>query len=422
MKSIDISIDTARKIILDAQLLNGQSNLNSGKDGLNQIFNQLGYIQIDTINIIERSHNHALWTRLPGYINDLLHDLQAIDRKIFEYWGHAMSYLPMSDYRYSLPKMKRFQNPTHPWVLNMYKNGKHLLEPVMDRIREEGSLASKDFSRPTNQKGGTWWDWKPAKFALEYLFWRGDLMIAERRNFQKVYDLTERVLPSDIDTSLPDDKEIAGYLVKRALMAMGIANKKEIQKFMQPDAARDSDFRAVDREVISQAINDLIDEKNIIKVIIENEKGNDNYVLSEIINNITDIKETNQSVHFLSPFDNLIIQRERLRRLFDFDYTLECYVPAPKRVHGYFVLPILFGDQLVGRIDPKADRKSKILIINNIAFEDGFEISDEFLEKFSRKMNEFKNFNKCDYISIEKTKPAKLKTILKSAIKNSDKN
>ena len=417
MKLIDLSIETARKIVLDAQLLNSQSDLYSGKDGLTQIFDQLGYIQIDTINIIERSHNHTLWTRFPGYNNNMLHDLQAIDHNIFEYWGHAMSYLPMSDYRYFLPKMKRFQNPTHPWVLNMYKNGKHLLEPVMDRIREEGSLASKDFSRPDNQKGGTWWDWKPAKFALEYLFWRGDLMITERRNFQKVYDLTERVLPSNIDISLPSDKEIAEYLVKRALKSMGIANSKEIQKFMQPDAARDSDFRAVDREVINQAIKGLIDEKNIIKVNIESEKGNDNYVLSETINNITDIKETNQSVHFLSPFDNLIIQRERVRRLFNFEYTLECYVPAPKRKHGYFVLPILFGNKFVGRIDPKADRKLRILIINNTSFEEGFEITDEFLEKFSRKMIEFTKFNQCNSVLIENVKPAKLKPIIKSAIK-----
>ena len=298
MKPVQISSQAARQIILDAQLLNGQSTLKSGKEGLDQIFNQLGYIQIDTINIVERAHNHTLWTRLPGFNNSMLHDYQAVDSKIFEYWGHAMSYLPMSDYRYFLPKMKRFADPSHPWVLNMYKNGKHLLEPVMDRIKSEGPLASKDFSRPDNQKGGTWWDWKPAKFALEYLFWRGDLMIAERRNFQKVYDLTERVLPSDIDTSIPDEKEIAGYLVKRALKAMGIANNKEIQKYMQPDAARDSDFRAVNREVIAQTIDEFVEERNITTVHIDGEKGNNNFILTENINDHIEIKESGQDPGF----------------------------------------------------------------------------------------------------------------------------
>jgi uncharacterized protein YcaQ len=417
MKPLEISRQTACQLVLNAQLLTRQSELDPGKDGLNQIFDQLGYIQIDTINIVERSHNHTLWTRLNGYNNVMLHDLQAMDHKIFEYWGHAMSYLPLSDYRYFLPKMKRFKNPSHPWVLNMYKQGSHLLDPVIDRIREEGPLASKDFSRPEGQKGGTWWDWKPAKFALEYLFWRGDLMIAERRNFQKVYDLTERILPSDIDTSLPTEKEIAEYLVKRALKAMGIASEKEIQKFMQPDAVRDSDFRAVNREVITETIKEFIEENVISKVNLDKVNGNDNYLLSEILDKINIYKNSEQSVIFLSPFDNLIIQRERIKRLFDFEYTLECYVPAPKRVHGYFVFPVLYGNQFVGRIDPKADRKSKTLILNNISFEEGFEITDEFLEKFSRKISDLTKFNQCNSISIEKTKPSKLKSIIKTKIR-----
>lgn len=417
MKPLIISRQAACQLNLNAQLLNGQTELETGKNGLNRIFDQLGYIQIDTINVVERAHNHILWTRLPGYENRMIHDYQTVDKKVFEYWGHAMSFLPMSDYRYFLSKMKRFEDPSHPWVLNMYKNGKHLLEAVMDRIRKEGPLSSKDFSRPDNQKGGTWWDWKPAKFALEYLFWRGDLMVAERRNFQKIYDLTERVLPSNIDTSLPSEKEIAKYLVKRALKAMGIANEKEINKFLQPDAARDSDFRAVDREMISQTIYDYIEDKIITTIQIDGKKGNVNYILSETVNDPTYTGNSDKKIHFLSPFDNLIIQRDRIKRLFNFEYTLECYVPAPKRIHGYFVHPILYGDQLVGRIDPKTDRKTKKFIIDHVSIEEGFEPDDEFFEKFSGKIFELAKFNHCNSISIEITKPPKLKTALKSTIK-----
>ena len=150
---------------------------------------------------------------------------------------------------------------------------------------------------------------------------------------------------------------------------------------------------------------------------IDGKKRNDDYALTENVSKHSEIKEPGRSVHFLSPFDNLIIQRERVRRLFNFEYTLECYVPAPKRKHGYFVLPILFGNKFVGRIDPKADRKLRILIINNTSFEEGFEITDEFLEKFSRKMIEFTKFNQCNSVLIENVKPAKLKPIIKSAIK-----
>jgi len=130
MKPVNISRQEACHLIIKAQLLDGLSDLPEEKESLVKIFDRLGYIQIDTINVIERAHHHTSWVRLPGYERYLIHDLQATDRRIFEYWGHAMSYIPISDYRYFLPKMKRFENPSHPWVRNMYKNGKHLLQPV----------------------------------------------------------------------------------------------------------------------------------------------------------------------------------------------------------------------------------------------------------------------------------------------------
>jgi uncharacterized protein YcaQ len=206
-------------------------------------------------------------------------------------------------------------------------------------------------------------------------------------------------------------------LVKRALKAMGIANEKEINKFLQPDAARDSDFRAVNRKMISQTLDDYVKEKIITTVQIEGKKGYINYILNETINDPTCIRNSEKKIHFLSPFDNLVIQRDRLKRLFDFDYTLECYVPAPKRIHGYFVHPILYGDQLVGRIDPKADRKTKKFILDNVSFEEGFKPDDEFLEKFSGKIFELAKFNHCNSISIESKKFPKLKSAIKSAIK-----
>jgi len=261
------------------------------------------------------------------------------------------------------------------------------------------------------------WDWKPAKFALEYLFWRGDLMISERRNFQKVYDLTERVLPEGIDLTVPDEAETARYLVLRALKANGVMSEREISKFMQPGTSRDSDFQAAGRDVINNAIMELVEEKKITKVKIEGQKNNTDFALAEILNDVTDLNTRDRRIHFLSPFDNLIIQRERIKRLFDFDYALECYVPAVKRKYGYFVLPVLYGNRFIGRIDPKADRKNKKMILNSITFEDGFEPSDIFIVNFAKKMTDFAHFNKCRMIEIKKVQPGKMKPVLKSAIK-----
>jgi uncharacterized protein YcaQ len=147
----------------------------------------------------------------------MLDELLAVDRTIFEYWGHAASYLPMQDYRFYLPRMQSYFNPTGKWERDIYQKVGHMLQHVLERVRAEGPLTSKSFEPPPGEKREGWWDWKPAKVALELLFWRGELMIAERRNFQRVYDLTERVLPDWVDRTVPDDEQLGQFLVRRAL-------------------------------------------------------------------------------------------------------------------------------------------------------------------------------------------------------------
>ena len=195
MKETRISPEIARKIALKAQLLDGSMKFPKGKEGVAQAIEKLGYVQIDTINIIERAHNHTLWTRRPDYKPEMLHELQSRDRRVFEYWGHAASYLPTTDYRYYIPMMRSFADPKSKWVQGRFKKYGHLMKPILERIRKEGALSSRNFETLTDKSRGTWWDWRPSKVALELLFWKGDLMITERRNFQRVYDLTERVLP-----------------------------------------------------------------------------------------------------------------------------------------------------------------------------------------------------------------------------------
>jgi uncharacterized protein len=415
MNDLQLSKAEAARMVLKSQLLDGKIKHQKGRNGFAEIINNLGYIQIDTISVINRAHHHILWTRKNDYKEKHLHDLQAKDKLIFEYWTHAMSFIPMEDYRYSLPRMKNFEKPKSKWLKYRYNQSKNYFLPVLERIKNEGPLSSSSFEN-TGKKGGTWWEWKPTKTALEYLFWKGDLMISERKNFQKYYDLRERVLPGNIDTTTPSKGELCYFFVRRALSSLGIATEKEILKFMQPGKTTESDLQIADKNSLKKVIDELCESGEIIPVVIEGNHKIKNYAFNETINNAGEKKKFPSKTHILSPFDNLIIQRERTKRLFDFDYTIECYVPANKRKFGYFVTPILWGAKFIGRLDPKADRKSGTLIINNVAFEDSLVDLDEFIPSFSESIINFAAFNACNKITIKKCTPASTKAMLKSSI------
>jgi uncharacterized protein YcaQ len=408
LKKTHLSLELARRAILNGQLLDGQTELPAGKEGVAQTVEKLGYVQIDTIAAIQRAHHHTLWTRRPDYDPGALHELQARDRRVFEYWGHAVSYLPTCDYRYYLPRMRSFDDPYSKWERGRREKYGHLMQPVLERIRQEGPLSSRDFSPPPGTERSTPPGTKrsaqgrdPHKSALELLHLKGDLMVTERRNFQRVYDLTERVLPEGTDTSLPTDDELGQFLVRRALSAHGVAREKAIREHID----------AASKETISKALGDLIETAQVIPLKIEDQRAT-YYTLPETIEKSARLQSTPPRVHLLSPFDNLIIQRERTRRLFGFDYALECYVPAARRKYGYFVLPILWGENLVGRLDPKAERKKKTLILRNLVFEPGFKAGGDFLSSFAGKLWDFARFNRCEKVALEKISPADLKPTL----------
>ncbi len=404
-ESIDLSREHAVRLSLDSQMLLDTPDLPEGKEAVALTIERLGYIQIDTISVVQRAHHHTLWTRFPDYDPEMLHTLQAKDRRVFEFWGHAASYLPIKDYRYYLPRMRSFSDPKDKWAKQRLSKCGHLMDGILDRIRNEGPLGSKEFKSNPDAKPGQWWDWKPAKIALELLFWRGDLMVTERRNFHRIYDLTERVLPDHVDISMPDDSELGQFLVRRALSSYGIASGKEIVNHLH----------AASRETILNAIQDLVDEGIVVRVSIENEDRY--YALSDTIHNSTLSSSAAPKVFLLSPFDNLIIQRDRTSRLFGFDYVLECYMPEIKRKHGYFVLPVLWGNRLVGRLDPKADRKKRIMIIRNLRFEPDFDLFDEFLMPFARKLVEFAAFNNCRKIEFNSVTPRTIGASLKQIVR-----
>lgn len=354
-----------------------------------RIIDTLGYIQIDTINVIERSHHLVLLTRCPGYKQQFLYDLQAKDKKIFEYWAHAASFIPMKDFRYYIRKMKE-KPKENSWYGTWTKKYRYLLKKTKSRIEKEGPLAASDFKDNINRKRGPWWDWKPAKAALEILFWNGELMIRERRKFQRVYDLTERVLPKDIDTTLPsiDDEKV--FFIKRALKAMGVATIRDINKYIGISGR------------LNKWVDQMLKSGQILELTI---KGLDKsyYILTEDLEEIGRSKTgISPQVRFLSPFDNSIILRDRTSTLFNFDYSLEAYVPKSRRKYGYFCLPILWQNQLIGRIDPKADRQNKILIINNLHLEDKKIDYNKFIPALSSAIKDLADFHNCEKIDLSK--------------------
>jgi uncharacterized protein YcaQ len=377
---IGLSKKEARRIILAAQGLNKSHPFGSGPSGVSQVITHLGYVQIDTISVVERAHHHVLWTRLPSYKTEWIEQVQRKDRTVFEYWAHAAAYLPMQDYRFSIPVMEAFRSKKDRWP----KSQQSEMKKVLARIREEGAVMSRHFE--SNHKGGSWWDWKPAKWALQRLFLEGRLMVSHRENFQRVYDLPERILPDHVDTSTPDWRAYYTYLILNTLKAQGIASRNELFH-----------LRHIDHKKFDRVMEELTLSEAIVPVQVEGSKQL--YSLSGWLNQ--SIRMTDR-ISFLSPFDNTIIWRNRIRDIFDFDYTLECYLPEHKRVYGYFCLPILKKDEFIGRADMKADRKSGILEVKKL-FWTNKGASGEVQEALDAALLRFATFNQCNTVRQRKS-------------------
>lgn len=378
-----LSLEQAQLLALKNQGLL-EPKFGNGKKAVSNAIEHLGYVQIDTLAVISRAHHHSLWSRIPSYNEKYLNELLEKDKTIFEYWSHAASYLPMKDYRFSLLKKQNYASGKSHW----FEQDKKLKKYVLDRIKAEGALQSKDFEHKRISPGN-WYEWKPAKRALEQLFMEGKLMVERRQGFQKVYNLTERVLPNNVDTKTPTDKEFSEYLIKKAIQANGLVEEKEI-----------SYLRSNTKEVIIKTLKQLLKEGELIETKINKKTGN-YFTTQNLLDELNQIK-TKESIHFLSPFDNSVIQRKRLQTIFDFDYIIECYIPEPKRKFGYFCLPILYNNKFVGRFDPKADKANKIFYIKQIHFEKGFKPTTNFNLIFTKKLKEFASFNSCENIIIEK--------------------
>lgn len=384
MSQLIISRSQARKIILHAAGLSQRAQFGKGREAVYKLIDHLGFVQLDTNYVVERAHHHAIASRVPDYKLEWLEELQA-DGRIFEFFTSDSGYMPMHNFRYSLPVKQGFSDRRKP----LAQAEINLMNKVLDRIAREGPLMVKDFENDRIEANKGWWDWRPSKMALERLYMDGRLMATRTKDFLKVYDLPKNIIPDDIDTTMPGPEEFARHVIRRDLKALGIAYANEV-------AWR---ARYVKGNQVKKELEKLVEEGEVCHISIEDFKTAPLYMLSAYKNK--KIKLSGDAF-ILSPFDVLNVFRKRLRDFFDFDYQIECFVPEPKRKYGYFSLPVLVGDTFVARMDSKADRKQKVLIIHNLHFEP-VKLSKPVTGKIIDAIKAFAQFNRCQDIIIKRS-------------------
>ena len=367
------------------------------------LIERLGGIQIDTLHVVQRAHYLTLWSRIGSYDTVTL-DRLAYDpgeRRLFEYWHHAASLVPLSAYRYFMPRMRWFKEGNSQWYQGWLKKPEsaELVEAVLGRIRHEGALRAADFEH-TEARRGAWWSWKPAKLALEHLYDRGDLMIANRVSFQRVYDLAERVLPDWVDATEPTMEESRRHFVEHAVRALGICQPLQTAEYtwMRRGTARPY-VEALTEAGVFVPVRVTLADGDIHEMVIHRDH-------CDLLTQAADGAIKAERTTFLNPFDSLFWAKGRDVQLWNFRQSLEAYKPEKKREWGYFCMPILHRDRLVGRLDPKLDRKSGVLTLKKLYLEPGIAPDGELVSAVAGAMQDFMAFHKAADLTIEHSAPA----------------
>jgi uncharacterized protein YcaQ len=307
---------------------------------------RLGVVQIDSVNVLVRAHYLPLFSRLGAYDRTVL-DRAAhyAPRRLFEYWGHEASLLPVATQPLLRWRMERAAHEAWGGMRRVAERRPDLLERIVDEVRERGPLPASAIVEDDRRRTGPWWDWSDAKRAFEFLFWSGRLTSARRRGFERLYDLPERVLPRTvIDTPTPPIEEAQRALLRIAARSLGVGTAKDLRDYFRLPAAESAD-----------RIAELVEAGDLLPVGVER------WSQPAFLDPGARIPRRVDAAALIGPFDSLIWERPRVERVFGFRYRIEIYVPAPQRVHGYYVLPFLLGDRLVARVDLKADRQAGVL-------------------------------------------------------------
>ena len=342
-----LSQQDARRIWLRAQRLDSAAPFGAGSQAVADAVAHLGYVQIDTINVIERCHHHILFSRIPDYRRADLRQAQSVDKSVFEYWTHALSYVPSRDLRFFIPLMRLHRRERSRWFRSVTSKD---MRKVMRLIRL-GPLTIRDIDDDVlTEKEHLWASRKPSKRALQFGFYTGALTISERNGMLKTYELIERHFGWERPPKPATASEVAAYLLDRALRAQGVVSLDSICHLDAPS-----------KPGVRRLIEARIRRGELVPVAVEGAGKLEHWASPAALEEARDV--TPDLVHILSPFDPLVIQRKRTQLLFDYEHRFEAYVPREKRKFGYFALPVLVGDDIVAAIDLKTDRQNKKLLL-----------------------------------------------------------
>ncbi|MHC5112949.1 MAG: winged helix-turn-helix domain-containing protein [Planctomycetota bacterium] len=362
---------TARRLFLGAQELLGDPTRRVTPALVHRTIERMGFVQVDTINVVQRAHHHILGSRLDGYRPQHLTRLLERDRKLFEHWTHDASVIPAAWYAHWKPRFRKYARewreelrdaPGSWWARRMGKQPRKVIAHVLDRVTNEGPVMSKDFEH--DRPSGAWWGWKPSKVALEHLWRVGTIAIRGRVHFHKVYDLSARVFPDEHVADAPDKRTHVAWAARSALERLGFATPTEIAGFL----------RAVPIEDVRAWCKTAEKRGEIVPVLVATANGSPprrEYALPDWRRRAGRCPDPPRRCRIMSPFDPVLRDRARAVRRFGFDYRFEAFVPAPKRKYGYYVLPVLEGERFVARLDAKLHRDRGTLEVRGLWWEDG---------------------------------------------------
>ena len=346
LKPIEVPLRRARRIWLHAQRLDTREPFGAGPEATRLATEHLGYVQIDTINVIERSHHHILYTRIPAYRRADLHAAQTIDKTVFEYWTHALSYVPTRDLRFFLPTMRDHQAVPKQWYADADPKD---LARLKRQIARNGAISIRDVDDELVEKDHPWGSRKPSKRVLQLGFYNGVFTISERVGMLKTYELMDRHFGWNRRPAPATKAQVRDYLLDRALRAQGLISAPSV---MHPWLRFSPELATV--------VERRVRKKTLVAVTIAGDAGI-HWIAPEALEE--ELPETEPLVHLLSPFDPVVIQRKRLKLFFGYDHVFEAYVPKAKRKFGYFMLPVMLGDQVVAALDLKTDRAARKVLI-----------------------------------------------------------
>jgi len=403
MTKLQLSRAALRSLHLAAQGMLQARRRAATKDDVLDAIRRMGVLQIDTISVVARSPYLVLWSRL-GHYDPVWLEEHLAEGRLFEYWAHEACFVPIEDYGLLRHRMQDPASMGWKYSVQWMREKRKEVKAVLDHIRRHGPARSSDFERTDGQAGG-WWEWKPEKRSLEVLFTAGVLMIARRHNFQRVYDLAERVHPTWHDGLTPPLEEVRRSFVLRTVKALGAARASWIPDYYRTKPPRLDPEDLVEEGLLLRAETEDWDDP--VYIHPDHAELAAQAAAGELAPTLTTV---------LSPFDPIVWDRRRALDLFDFDYRLECYTPAAKRKYGYFTLPLLRRGVLVGRVDAKAHRRNGVFELKSLVLEPGVRLSARLAQDLARALQRCADWHGCPHVSVTHTDPAPFAALLRAAL------